>query len=55
MTYIEAIRDADLFMFRQVHKEDLNRMSVHVVVHGISFKGLMIKLKHTDKTWRDGL
>lgn len=51
MTLKQAIKEAELFKFKQVEKNSLNRMSPHVVVHGLTFNQLMVKIKYQDKSW----
>lgn len=42
-------------MFKTVNKDHIDRMSMKAVVHGMPFEWLMIKLRHTDTIWRDGI
>ena len=39
------------FHFKQVPKDDKQRMSKFVVVHGMTFNEFITKIKHQDRSW----
>lgn len=51
MTYKQAIRATDRLNFEQVNIISKRRMDMRVVVHGMSFDRLMVKIKHADRSW----
>lgn len=51
MNIQEAEAEADKFHFKQVSNTDPNRMSAHVVVHGLTLVELIVKLNHMDTSW----
>jgi len=53
--YKRAVSFYDKWTFPLVHKNSIIRMSNDVIVKNLTFNELMTKLKHTDKSWADGL
>lgn len=51
MTYKQAIKSTDRINFEQVNLISKRRMDMRVVVHGMTYQRLMVKLKHSDKSW----
>lgn len=50
MTYKDAVIK-DTRHFRQIANNPLSRFHMMNVVHGMTFKELMIKIKQSDRSW----
>jgi hypothetical protein len=50
MTYKQAIKFYDRFTFFQ-ESEKFKRMEIHTISESMKFGELMVKLKHTDRSW----
>lgn len=55
MNEYQIAESLDLIWFRTANTGDFEQMSMTVVVEGMPFDHLMIKLKGQDRTWAEGL